>query len=90
MQPIDEFSLDDLRSILVGSAGVPQGADLESDFADTEFADLGYDSVAVLELAAQLSSRYGVVIDDEALFEARTPGALLKLANLGRTAAAAD
>lgn len=90
MQPIEALSLDDLRSILVGSAGVSQGVDLEGDFADTAFADLGYDSVAVLELAAQLSSRYGVAIDDEALFEARTPGALLELANVGRTAAATD
>ena len=90
MQPTDALSLDDLRSILVGSAGVSQGVDLDGDFADAAFADLGYDSVPVLELAAQLPSRYGVAIDDDALFEARTPGALLKLVNIGRTAATAD
>lgn len=88
MQPTDALSLDDLRSILVGSAGVSQGVDLGGNFADTAFADLGYDSVAVLELAAQLTSRYGVAIDDDALFDARTPGALLKLVNIGRPTAA--
>lgn len=78
----DRFvGIQDLRRILRESAGVDPGVDLDADIADTDFLDLGYDSVAVLEVLARVSREYGRPVDDEALAEASTPRQLLDLVN---------
>lgn len=68
-----KFSLDDLREIMRRSAGVDESIDLDGDIADAEFGELGYDSLAVLELASQVQREYGVRIPDEAVQEMPTP-----------------
>jgi act minimal PKS acyl carrier protein len=73
--------IQDLRRILRESAGVDPGVDLDADIADTDFLDLGYDSVAVLEVLARVSREYGRPVDDEALAAASTPRQLLDLLN---------
>jgi act minimal PKS acyl carrier protein len=73
--------LSDLRRILRESAGTEQGVDLGGDILDTSFDDLGYDSIAVMETTSRIAREYGVTVDDEALFEARTPRLLLGLVN---------
>lgn len=78
----DRFvGIQDLRRILRESAGVDPGVDLDADIADTDFLDLGYDSVAVLEVLARVSREYGRPVDDEALAGASTPRLLLDLLN---------
>ncbi len=71
----------DLRRILAESAGVSQGVDLDGDIFDAEFPELGYDSIAVMEMATRITSEYGVAIDDDELWEAKTPRHLLDLVN---------
>ncbi len=75
------IELLDLRRILRESAGAEQGVDLDGDILDTTFADLGYDSIAIMETAARLAREYGVAIDDDALLEATTPRLFLDLVN---------
>lgn len=79
--PQTVMGLSDLRRMLAESAGVSQGVDLDGDIVDADFQELGYDSIVVMEVAARITSRYGIPIDDEALGEARTPRLLLDLVN---------
>lgn len=75
------IALPDLRRILLEGAGAVQGIDLDGEILDSNFEDLGYDSIAIMETAARISREYGVAIDDEALLDARTPRLLLDLVN---------
>ncbi|MDQ0748251.1 act minimal PKS acyl carrier protein [Streptomyces africanus] len=83
-----QFTLDDLRRILVESAGADDGTDLSGDILDLGFDDLGYDSLALMETAAKIKQEYGIDLSDEAVGEAETPRALLDLVNAVSAAAA--
>ncbi|MFD0468421.1 acyl carrier protein [Nonomuraea thailandensis] len=54
-----ELTLDDLRHLMRISAGEDESIDLEGDIIDLGFRDLGYDSLAVLELASRLERDWG-------------------------------
>ncbi|MER6666884.1 acyl carrier protein [Amycolatopsis japonica] len=73
--------MSELKEIMRACAGVDEGVDLDADIADVEFAELGYDSLAVLELANQVERRYGIPIPDEAVAEMPTPGRALDFIN---------
>lgn len=76
------MSIDDLRGILVACAGGDDNDDaLHGDISDISFEELGYDSLALIETTAALKLEHGVVISDEEITEASTPGELLKLVN---------
>lgn len=75
-----ELTLGELARILRECAGEGESADLGGEFADVLFADLGYDSLAVLETAARLKRDYGVELTDDEVNEVGTPGRLLELA----------
>jgi act minimal PKS acyl carrier protein len=75
------IELPDLRRILLEGAGAVHGVDLGEEILDSNFEDLGYDSIAIMETAARISREYGVAIDDESLLSARTPRLLLDLVN---------
>ena len=62
------MTLDDLRNTMVECAGV-------------SFADLGYDSLALLEAGSRIERRYGIRLSEEEVTEARTPRLLLDLVN---------
>ncbi|MER7480457.1 acyl carrier protein [Streptomyces sp. NPDC126510] len=69
-----QFTLDDLRRILRASGGVDEQTDLDGEqFADTSFADLGYDSLALLELVNRIEREYGIQIPDGDLAHTQTP-----------------
>ncbi|MFD0206397.1 MULTISPECIES: acyl carrier protein [Saccharothrix] len=75
------ITLDDLRRILRQSAGADEGVDLDGDILDLEFADLGYDSLALMETASRITREYGIALDDEAALTATTPRRLLAVVN---------
>ena len=60
------FELQDLRRILRDGAGADEDVDLDGEILDTAFDDLGYDSLALLELISQIRRQYGVDIPDDA------------------------
>lgn len=72
---------EDLRQILQQSAGVSDGIDIDGDIFDTDFQDLGYDSIAIMEVVARITSEYGLAVDDGAAMAAKTPRGLLELVN---------
>jgi act minimal PKS acyl carrier protein len=78
------FTLADLTRMLRESAGEEEGVDLDSDVEDTPFTELGYDSLALLEIIGKIQREYGVTITDDAAAYAETPGALLELVNNAR------
>jgi act minimal PKS acyl carrier protein len=77
MKTID---LSELIELLRECAGEDEYVDLNGDIQDTPFPELGYDSLALLQLAAVIQRQYGIELDDEAL-SAETPAEFLSLAN---------
>lgn len=76
-----EFTIDDLRRIMRGSAGAEDGERLEGDALDADFADLGYDSLAVLEIHSQIENTFDLTLPDDALSRMRTPRETVSVVN---------
>ncbi|MCP2341084.1 acyl carrier protein [Actinomadura rupiterrae] len=81
------FTLDDVRRMIRACAG-ESGADLDGEIGELSFEELGYDSLAVLELAARVQREYGVAMPDESVEFMRTPEEAVQYVN-GRLTAAA-
>ena len=75
------FTLDDMRRIMGGCAGVPDSVDLGDDIGEVSFAELGYDSLAVLEMAARIQQQLGIRVPDDAVDEMKTPQAAVDYVN---------
>ncbi|MDV6286809.1 acyl carrier protein [Rhodococcus jostii] len=67
----------ELKDILREAAGEDESVDLDGDVLDTDFADLGYDSLALLEAASIITRRYGIKLSDDELENITTPRQLL-------------
>ena len=63
---------DDLRSLLVEAAGSAEETELSREIIDTDLYDLGYDSLALLEMAALIKQRFAVDIPDDEVTNLRT------------------
>ncbi|MFJ4961849.1 Actinorhodin polyketide synthase acyl carrier protein [Streptomyces sp. ADI96-02] len=74
-------TLTDLTRMLRESAGEEEGVDLEGGILDTPFIDLGYDSLALLQVIGLVQREYGVSVPDGAVADAETPRALLDVIN---------
>lgn len=72
------FTLDELRSMLQESVGVDESVDLGGPILDTPFSSLGYDSLAMLEIAARIQNQLGVPVPDELIELMTTPRAVLE------------
>lgn len=81
-------TLADLTRMLRESAGEEEGVDLDGDVIDTPFMELGYDSLALLQVIGEIQRDYGISIPDDAVVDAETPRALLALINAGSATAA--
>jgi len=76
-----EFTLDDLRRILREGAGTDEEVDLDGEILDTEFDELGYESLALLETGGRVEREYGISLADDTLSSVRTPRALIEAVN---------
>ncbi|MFF0452784.1 acyl carrier protein [Nocardia africana] len=83
-----QVGVTELKDVLREAAGEDESVDLEGDVLDTDFADLGYDSLALLEAAAVISRRYGIKLSDDELENITTPRQLLTQLQNGLSAAA--
>ena len=68
----DPIAFDDLRSILVEAAGMADESALGQEVIDTDLYELGYDSLALLEMAARIKERFAVAIPDDEVTDLRT------------------
>jgi act minimal PKS acyl carrier protein len=66
--------MDDLRRIMSDCAGVDDGVDLARDIGGVMFGDLGYDSLALLEMCGRVEREFGVRIPDDGVRAMATPG----------------
>ncbi|AWT42946.1 MULTISPECIES: acyl carrier protein [Streptomyces] len=80
------FTLDDLRRILIEAAGDDESYNLDGDILDTEFEELGYESLALLETGGRIEREYGISLDEEVLSIANTPRLLIDTVNAGLAA----
>lgn len=78
---MNAFSLDDLRRILTAVAGADEETNLSGDISAVAFDDLGYDSLALMEMAARISQEYGISIGDEEAADFTTPMDVLVAVN---------
>ena len=87
---MNELTMEDLTALLRDSAGDIETADLGTqDVSDLTFLDLGYVSLALLQVAGLVKREYGVELADEDVTAVETPRLLLQLINAGlRTEAA--
>lgn len=76
-----KMTLADLAVILTECAGADDPLRLDERGADEEFADLGYDSLALLEAAAVAGRRFGVTLPDDEIVGAQTPRQFLDRVN---------
>ena len=81
------MTLEDLRRILAECAGEGDSIDHHEDIGDVSFADLGYDSLALLETAARIEQEFAVSIPEDAVVTLRTPRAMLDLVTKASTPA---
>jgi minimal PKS acyl carrier protein len=76
-----QFTVDDLRRILVEGAGEADGTPLAPDTVDMTFEDLGYESIALLETGSRIQREFDISLSDEELLDARTPRGLIDAVN---------
>jgi minimal PKS acyl carrier protein len=84
-----EMTLEELRVILVDCAGEDETIDVSGDIADVGFDALGYDSLALLEMAARIEQIRLVKIPDGVVDDLKTPRTVLDLVNAMLVAAVA-
>ena len=75
------FTTNELREIMRSCAGPGEHPELEGEFIDTSYEDLGFDSLAVLELATRIQQDLGVPFPDDAVAEMLTPHDVLDYVN---------
>ncbi|WP_433722070.1 acyl carrier protein [Actinoplanes sp. CA-051413] len=75
-----QLTMDDVRQILLASAG-DDDTDLHGAIDEVAFGDLGYDSLALLEVQSQLQRRYPVKLPDGWPAPGTTPAELLRHVN---------
>lgn len=83
------FELDDLTRLLRACAGEEEPGLLDGDILDVAFTDLGYDSVAVLEVTGAIEREANLRLSDDLLPDAQTPRLLIDLVNEALTQTAA-
>ncbi|MGD3110232.1 acyl carrier protein [Streptomyces sp. YGL11-2] len=77
----NEFTLDDLKRILRQVAGVDEAFGLDGDILDSDFEQLGYESLALLETGSCIEREYGIALDDTAVSGTATPRELINAVN---------
>ncbi|MEV4754161.1 acyl carrier protein [Micromonospora sp. NPDC049559] len=75
------FGLDELMQIMRECAGEDEAAQFGGDLANTEFNQLGYDSLALMETASQVARRLDISLPEEEFARVETPAQLLALIN---------
>jgi glucose-1-phosphate thymidylyltransferase len=79
--PASVFTLDDLLRIMRACAGQDESVQLDGDITELSFAEIGYDSLALLETATWIERDYGLSLPEEDIQRADTPGMLMDLVN---------
>ena len=79
--PEPTMTIDELKQILREGSGQDENVDLDGDIIDVDFADLGYDSIALMETGGRIERERGIQLDEEGVTEAKTPRSFLVVVN---------
>jgi act minimal PKS acyl carrier protein len=75
----EAFTLETLGSVLRESAGEEEGFSLTASNEHVAFEELGYDSLALLQVTGRLQREYGLVASEQEMMDADTPAKLVQL-----------
>ncbi|RAS67442.1 act minimal PKS acyl carrier protein [Lentzea atacamensis] len=75
-----KINLTDLEGFLNASTGLDP-ITLDESMMDTDFDDLGVDSLALVELVDRMQEAYHLSIDDDTAQDLRTPRMMLDYVN---------
>ncbi|KIE26507.1 acyl carrier protein [Streptomyces sp. MUSC 125] len=76
------FTQADLVRCIREAAGEDEGLDLDGDIADMTFADMGYDSVAMVEVTLLVERELGIGLpEDDRTGKEATPKQFVELVN---------
>ena len=75
----EQFSMADMKDILVNRVGLPE--DAVGDDPSRSFDDLGLDSLAFVEIQLAMQQDYGFEIPDEDASEITTVGQAIEYTN---------
>ncbi|GGO97274.1 phosphopantetheine-binding protein [Wenjunlia tyrosinilytica] len=81
------ITLTELFGVMRRCTGGEHAVELTEDSADISYADLGYDSLALLEIGSQLELRYDMSMAQDAIPRDGTPRQTLDHVNRLRQAA---
>ena len=79
MAQTQQFTFDDLKTILVNRIGLPE-SEVVND-PNLAFADMGLDSLAFVEIQLAVQQQYGFTIPDEDAHQITTVGQALDYTN---------
>jgi minimal PKS acyl carrier protein len=83
------FTQADLVDYIRRAAGEDEALDLDGDIAETTFADLGYDSVAMVEVALLVERELRITLpEDDRMGKGGTPKEFVEAVNEQLSAAA--
>lgn len=85
---MSQLTIDEFKTILREVIGADESIDLSGDVTDVPLVDLGYDSLAVLAIAAVVQERYGITVPDDSTERMTTPATSLDYLNELRAAQA--
>lgn len=88
MGKVEKFTATDLARIIRAAAGEDESINLDGDILKLSFADLGYDSLAVMETASRVEREFGVPLPEEKMSEIETPKEFIAFVNEQLTAKA--
>jgi act minimal PKS acyl carrier protein len=72
-----QFTIDDLVRLLQKYSGEDEPISLGADIADSEFIDLGFDSMALFNSVGQIERDYDIELPAEVVIELGTPRELV-------------
>lgn len=78
---MNRFTVAELKQTIAKCLGTESVSELDSDSIDTNFADLGYDSLAVYEVMTRLQDELGIPISDEEIDSITTPRLVIDFVN---------
>jgi minimal PKS acyl carrier protein len=76
-----QMTLRDLQDIMRECAGEDESAQSLEEAADETFADLGYDSLALMETQSRVKREYGVEFSEDDLADITTPREFVEFFN---------
>ncbi|MEV6603582.1 acyl carrier protein [Kutzneria sp. NPDC051319] len=78
---MSQYTVDDLRKTVSTCLGTANAQALAQDRLEHPFTDLGYDSLAVYEIATRIEDELGLAISDAEIDRLNTPASLLDMVN---------